>query len=33
MNTVCVSWNFLQIAHTAGFGLLGLERGVDRCRS
>ena len=32
VNAVCVIWNSLQIAHTAGCGLLGVESGVDRCR-
>jgi hypothetical protein len=32
INTVCVIWNSLQIAHIAGCGLLGVGLGGGRCR-
>jgi hypothetical protein len=32
LNSACVIWNSLQIAHSAGCGLICLESGVDRCR-
>jgi hypothetical protein len=32
MNTVCVSWNWLQVMHVVGCGLLISSGGADRCR-
>ena len=32
VNVVCVIWNWLQIAHAVGCGLLASSGGTDRCQ-